>query len=108
MTRLRHRPRVLLVMSASVLVAVLAAGAGLEAWLRKQEGGEPMRWGWKDPFALAGKRPAAEINQLGYRGQAIAYGEGDDVVLLVGDSQVQADACAFSAMPERRLETHLS
>ncbi|HEY0080349.1 MAG TPA: hypothetical protein VGB73_17195 [Pyrinomonadaceae bacterium] len=48
------------------------------------------------------------MNQLGYRGQKIEYAEGDFVVVLVGDSQVEAMACAYGWMPERRLEHYLA
>ncbi|HLU38849.1 MAG TPA: hypothetical protein VK081_05660 [Planctomycetota bacterium] len=100
----RHR---LLTASVATAAALALAGLALELWLRCREPAMPMRWGWKDPYAMAGKRPAHELNQLGYRGRAIEYSDDDLVVLLVGDSQVEADACAFDEMPERRLEAHL-
>ncbi|MFN2596934.1 MAG: hypothetical protein ABR563_07090 [Pyrinomonadaceae bacterium] len=59
--------------------------------------------GWRAVYAAP-----AEINQIGYRGQKIEYGDQDFVILLVGDSQVEARACAFDQMPERRLEAHLN
>ncbi len=97
-----------------LLFAAVAAGVGLalalgvaEVWLRSREGAAPMRWGWRDPYVLAGQRPASEVNEFGYRGRAITYTDADYVVVLVGDSQVQADACAFAEMPERRLQQHL-
>lgn len=102
-----RRRRALLAPLLGVALALAVGGTLGELWLRRQEGPTPMRWGWRDPFATYGKRPKEEINQLGYRGQHIAYEPGDVVVLLVGDSQVQADACSFAAMPERRLEEHL-
>jgi hypothetical protein len=48
-----------------------------------------------------------ETNQFGFRGQQISYSDDDYVVVLLGDSQVEAQACAFEWMPERRLETYL-
>ena len=51
--------------------------------------------------------PPVERNQLGYRGRSIDYQEEDVVVVLVGDSQVEAKACAYAWMPERRLEDYL-
>src|SRR5690348_8142053 len=51
---------------------------------------------------------AAETNQLGYRGQPVEYADSDFVVVLVGDSQVEAKACAFEWMPERRLQLYLN
>jgi hypothetical protein len=51
---------------------------------------------------------APEKNQLGYRGQRVEYEDNDFVVVLVGDSQVEAKACSFEWMPERRLQSYLS
>jgi hypothetical protein len=52
--------------------------------------------------------PQHENNQLGFRGQPIEYGPDDFVAVLLGDSQVQALACDFERMPERRLQLHLT
>ena len=52
-------------------------------------------------------RPS-ETNQLGFRGQPIRDGSDDFVVVLLGDSQVEAYGCAFEWMPERRLQHYLS
>lgn len=84
-----------------VLGAVLAPLVGAEVYFRVADP-LPPQWGWRDLF----QRPQ-ELNQLGLRGQAIAYGDDDLVVVLVGDSQVEGDACVFPIMPERRLEHHL-
>lgn len=51
---------------------------------------------------------APEKNQLGYRGQRVEYDDEDFVVVLVGDSQVEAKACSFEWMPERRLQSYLN
>ena len=75
---------------------------GAELLLRATGQPEPLFWGWRD----RNERPDGR-NQLGFRGQPIDYADGDFVVLLVGDSQVQADDCPADAMPERRLEHHL-
>ena len=48
-----------------------------------------------------------EQNQLGFRGQHIEYSPDDFVIVLLGDSFVQAQACAYGWMPERRLEHYL-
>jgi len=50
----------------------------------------------------------AELNQLRYRGQRIAYSDDGLVVVLLGDSQAEAVSCAFEAMPEKRLQPHLA
>src|SRR5438105_2295029 len=50
----------------------------------------------------------AEKNQLGFRGQRIDYHDDDFVIVLVGDSQVEAKACAFDWMPERRLQSYFN
>jgi hypothetical protein len=49
-----------------------------------------------------------EQNQLGYRGHPIAYSNEDYVIVLVGDSHVEARACAYDYLPESRLEYHLN
>jgi hypothetical protein len=49
-----------------------------------------------------------EQNQLGYRGHPIAYSDKDYVILLVGDSNIEARACAYDYLPESRLEYHLN
>jgi len=49
-----------------------------------------------------------ENNQLRYRGQNIEYTDSDFVIILLGDSQVQANACAYEWMPERRLQYYLN
>lgn len=58
--------------------------------------------GWR----FSGK--TSETNQLGFRGQSIRYESGDFVVVMLGDSQVEAYACAFEWMPERRLQHYLT
>lgn len=52
--------------------------------------------------------PRTERNQLHYRGQSIEYSDSDFVVVLLGDSHVEALGCDFAAMPEPRLERHLN
>ncbi|MGH7451661.1 MAG: hypothetical protein ACRENG_09975 [bacterium] len=49
-----------------------------------------------------------EKNQLGYRGHPLVYSDEDYVILLLGDSHVEAIACAYDYMPERRLEYYLN
>ena len=50
-----------------------------------------------------------EANQLGFRGRPVEYAETDTVIILLGDSNVEASACcAYGWMPERRLEHYLT
>ena len=54
------------------------------------------------------KGRTSETNELGFRGQPIQYESDDFVVVMLGDSQVAAYACAFEWMPERRLQHYLT
>lgn len=63
-----------------------------------------VRVGWR----YQGADSEDHLNQLGFRGRRIMYDSTDKVVLLLGDSQVEADGCAFDQMPERYLEQELS
>lgn len=96
-----RRPRVTSVHLAAF--ALSSALAALAAAALLQVGYTPPRVvsGWKS-FA-----PKEEQNQLGFRGRRIAYSPGDYVVVLLGDSQVEAMALPLDGMPERRLEAHL-
>jgi hypothetical protein len=96
-----RRPRVTIVELGALVPGALAAGV-LGAVLL-QVGYRPPRIvsGWKS-FA-----PATQQNQLGYRGRRIAYVPDDYVIVLLGDSQVEAMALTLDAMPERRLESYL-
>jgi hypothetical protein len=58
--------------------------------------------GWKSTVQ------ASELNELGYRGVRIDYSDSDCVIVLLGDSHVEAKALRLEAMPARRLESHLS
>ena len=63
------------------------------------------------PKLVAGWRSSvqtSELNELGFRGVRIDYTGTDCVIVLVGDSHVEAKALPFDAMPARRLEFHLS
>jgi len=67
-------------------------------------------WGWKNsPLRYLQPHSAdTQINELGLRGQAFQYNDKDLVVLLLGDSQVEAAASSFSQIPEALLEKELS
>jgi hypothetical protein len=58
--------------------------------------------GWKSSMH------ASELNDLGFRGVGIDYSEADCVIVLLGDSHVEAKALRLEAMPARRLQFHLS
>lgn len=67
-------------------------------------------WGWHDS-PLRHMQPSdasAEANSLGLRGQDFVYTEDDYVILLVGDSQVEAPAVPRAAMPETLLQKALT
>jgi hypothetical protein len=66
---------------------------------------------YKPPVILSGWRsfaPANEHNELGFRGQRFVYAVDDFVIVLLGDSNVDATALPFESMPERLLEKHLN
>jgi hypothetical protein len=86
------------VSAASVLLCLVLS----EGVLRLVYSPAPRRCGWRSSVS------AFEINDLGFRGHPIEYSTNDFVVVLLGDSQVEAKACAYGWMPERRLEYHLN
>jgi len=87
----------LAIVCASLLVCLFAAEWGVRKFWYKNSTN-----GWKAP-----RISSFELNQCGYRGHRIEYNDDDYVILLVGDSQVEASACAYAWMPECRLEYHL-
>ena len=96
-----RRPRLTSIhLTAFSLLGLLAAGV---ATLLLQLFFTPpvIASGWK-AFATTG-----EQNELGFRGQSIQYGDDDYVVVMLGDSQVEAMGLPFHAMPERALEAQL-
>ena len=96
-----RRPRVTAVhVTAFVLLGSMTAAAAA-ALLQLAYLPPRLVSGWK-AFAAP-----AERNQLGFRGQRIDYATEDYVVVLLGDSQVEAMGLPFQSMPERALEAHL-
>ena len=96
-----RRPRVTVVhLNASVLVGFFSGVIGV-LFLQLVYVPPQIVSGWRS-FA-----PAAEQNELGFRGRRIHYATGDYVLVLLGDSQVEAMALAFESMPEQFLESHL-
>ena len=87
----------LMVVSIGITLALV------EAFMRILDRPKTPISGWR----AVGVNPS-ELNQLGFRGRPISYSVDDFVIVLAGDSQVEAKACAFDWMPERRLESHLN
>jgi len=98
----RKRPRIspanILLAVLSLLFSALLAGVMLQIFYTVP----PLISGWRPNV------PENERNQLGYRGHPIEYSEDDYVVLLVGDSQVEARACDYKSMPDQRLQHYLN
>jgi hypothetical protein len=68
-----------------------------------------IRSGWTDAWELNfTKGKYAEANQLGFRGKPIDIADGDFVVVLIGDSQVECFSCADHRLPEDALQKHLA
>ena len=87
----------LALVAASALLALALVSVLLQIFYRPA----PLRAGWRSNVT------SLEKNALGFRGHPIDYGPDDFVIVLLGDSQVQANACAYDWMPECRLEEHL-
>ena len=67
-----------------------------------------MGWSWEQsPYRGEINRDDHQVNQLGLRGQKIAYTDQDKVVLLVGDSQVEAGTQRADHLPEALLQAAL-
>ncbi|NTW98978.1 MAG: SGNH/GDSL hydrolase family protein [Geobacteraceae bacterium] len=66
-------------------------------------------WSWHDsPRRFLATFRNDIPNEQGYRGQSIKYSKDDYVVVLLGDSQVEAATSSPEKMPERILEAYLS
>ena len=98
---LAMRPRITVIQLSALALGAVVAGVVGAALLQVGYVPPPIVSGWRS-FA-----PAAEQNELGFRGQPIAYSPEDYVIVLLGDSQVEAMGLTFDAMPERLLESQL-
>jgi hypothetical protein len=97
-----RRPRVTIIhLSAFALMGGVTAALGA-LFLQFLYVPPPIVCGWRS-FA-----PAAEQNELGFRGRVLKYSKDDYVIVLLGDSNVEAMALAFDSMPERFLESGLN
>lgn len=95
----RHRTRRPGLTLAAVGIGLAAAFVLAETALRIADLPKQVRFGWRSR--------ARWHNQLGFRGKRIRYSEDDFVVLLVGDSQVEAGDLPPEHLPEILLEGHL-
>src|SRR5262249_23401701 len=92
----------MLISATLVLASSALTLAAIEVVLRlldKPAWDTELRAGWKNEGRY--------VNELGYRGQLIHYSDRDIVIVLLGDSQVESEACPPDMMPERYLEQHL-
>jgi len=85
--------------ASGILVALLIA----EGVFRALDIPAPVISGWRSQGIIA-----KEQNELGFRGQPIKYADDDFVIVMLGDSFVEAQACAYEWMPEDRLESYLN
>ncbi len=87
---------------AIFIMEALLRGMGIPSTLKSG-------WGWENSAGRKlSKYDALTTNQFGYRGQSIHYQTEDYVVLLVGDSQVEAYANQPEHMPEQFLQEFLT
>lgn len=94
----------LLLSAASILVVLVAA----EALLRVAADRLLPAWGWswsESPYR--GFPVEGQVGEFGLRGRPVDIREGDFVVVLVGDSYVEAGAQPLEDMPERLFEEML-
>lgn len=92
-----------MVIVVSILLTILA----IEAVLQLLNKPKPPISGWRGAGAPLNVT-LSEQNQLEFRGQRVEYSDDDFVIVLVGDSFVDAKACAYEWMPERRLQFYIN
>jgi hypothetical protein len=91
-----------------VVITTLLSLAALELALRAVDAPPEPVWGWKwDRSPYKSDMGDNRVNELGLRGRSIAYDPNDFVIVLVGDSYVEAGAQAYDDMPEHILENLL-
>lgn len=82
-----------------------------EMTLRLSEYVKPIEsgWGWSKSPLRQLQPPSAEsqVNQLGLRGKNITYNIDDFVIVILGDSQVEAAAVGYDQIPENVLQKKL-
>ncbi len=102
----KQAAQALAVGASSVLLTLLLA----EAVLRLIDIPTTSAAGWKwdeSPYRSPANASDSRVNQLGLRGAPIEYSDGDFVVLLLGDSQVEAGTQPAGKMPEALLRESL-
>jgi hypothetical protein len=104
----RRRALATVVVAVATFAPIAAAEAALRVTRRFYA---PVAYGWRwagSPLRNELAPDAADAtNELGLRGRSIAYGDDDAVVVLVGDSQVEAATLPLDQMPEVLLERSL-
>ncbi|MFZ1291642.1 MAG: hypothetical protein WAR79_16210 [Melioribacteraceae bacterium] len=89
---------------STLLILILLAEIGLRFFYKPLNSG----WGWDDsPRRNLSNYESDFPNQIGLRGQKINYSKDDFVILLLGDSQVEAATTSPNKMPEILFEKHL-
>ncbi|MBN2384579.1 hypothetical protein JXQ70_17025 [bacterium] len=93
----KKRLSALLIILMSVVLSIILSALYAQFFVEIQ----PVQAGWRAKTTTGG------LNQLGLRGRPFECKDGDFVVLLVGDSQVECSNCEPERMPERLLESYL-
>jgi hypothetical protein len=95
----------LLLIASALLMLGLTEGAlqALDFPARQADG-----WKWSEsPYRSPSNNDDHRVNELGLRGQPIRYAKDDFVVILLGDSQVEAGTQPHDKMPEALLREAL-
>lgn len=89
----------------TILILIFIAEITLRFFYKPLNSG----WGWNDsPRRDLSNEVNDYPNQLGLRGQKIKYDSNDFVILILGDSQVEAATSLRDKMPEILLENDLN
>jgi hypothetical protein len=103
---MRYAPKILFGNILLSIVATIVSVSGIEIGLQLIDypSRPSMGWNWtKSPYK-DDSFVSDQVNELGYRGQSITYDNRDYVVLLLGDSFVEAGAQSQKVQPERILQ----
>jgi len=95
-----------LLMAATLVLTLVFVEAGLH--IINYPPAPEIGWRWEQsPYRAKFNENDQNTNQLGLRGRKIDYGNDDFVILLLGDSQVEAGFQTSDKLPEILLETAL-